>query len=224
MKSLNNYQELIVFDCETTGFDSRMNHIIELGCSKYSLQGNEYVLTEEQNDLVRINYLLPYQIVQLTGITDLVLSQKGKEEEVVTDIFYNKFVKPNGMKKLFIAYNAPFDIGFIKEMLKRHNLSFPNESDFLDVLTMFKDRAPYPHKLENAINFYKLNQQVINSHRAIDDALATFEILKAMTRDFDDAIKYVNLFGYNPKYPPKKKADNILYKAQYYNSKNRLYE
>lgn len=39
-----------------------------------------------------------------------------------------------------------------------------------------------------------------NSHRAIDDVLALFEVLKAMDEERDDLGSYVNLFGYNPKY------------------------
>ena len=39
-----------------------------------------------------------------------------------------------------------------------------------------------------------------NSHRAIDDVLALFEVLKAMDDEREDLGSYVNLFGYNPKY------------------------
>lgn len=39
-----------------------------------------------------------------------------------------------------------------------------------------------------------------NGHRAIDDVLALFEVLKAMDDEREDLGSYVNLFGYNPKY------------------------
>lgn len=42
--------------------------------------------------------------------------------------------------------------------------------------------------------------KVQNSHRAIDDVLALFEVLKAMDDEREDLGSYVNLFGYNPKY------------------------
>ena len=38
----------------------------------------------------------------------------------------------------------------------------------------------YPHKLANAIIAYDLTGKVQNRHRAIDDVLALFEVLKAM--------------------------------------------
>lgn len=72
--------------------------------------------------------------------------------------------------------------------------------DWLDSLTVYKDRRPYPHKLANAILAYGLEDKVQNSHRAIDDVLALFEVLKAMDAERDDLASYVNLFGYNPKY------------------------
>ena len=62
------------------------------------------------------------------------------------------------------------------------------------------DRRAYPHKLANAIIAYDLTGKVQNSHRAIDDVLALFEVLKAMDDEREDLGSYVNLFGYNPKY------------------------
>jgi len=72
--------------------------------------------------------------------------------------------------------------------------------DWLDSLTVYKDRRAYPHKLANAIIAYDLTGKVQNSHRAIDDVLALFEVLKAMDDEREDLGSYVNLFGYNPKY------------------------
>ena len=66
--------------------------------------------------------------------------------------------------------------------------------------SVYKDRRAYPHKLANAIIAYDLAGKVQNSHRAIDDVLALFEVLKAMDDEREDLGSYVNLFGYNPKY------------------------
>ena len=70
----------------------------------------------------------------------------------------------------------------------------------MDSLTVFKDRRCYPHKLCNAISAYGLSDKVQNSHRAIDDVLALFEVLKAMDEERDDLTEYINVFGFNPKY------------------------
>ncbi|WP_297626969.1 hypothetical protein, partial [uncultured Rikenella sp.] len=47
---------------------------------------------------------------------------------------------------------------------------------------------------------YKLEDKVQNSHRAIDDVKALFEVCRAMDDERPDLLKYVNTFGYNPKY------------------------
>ena len=75
-----------------------------------------------------------------------------------------------------------------------------NAADYLDTLTIYKDRAAYPHKLANAIEHYGLAGKVVNSYRAIDDVKALLEVTKAMGAERGDLRDYVNIFGYNPKY------------------------
>jgi DNA polymerase-3 subunit epsilon len=93
----------------------------------------------------------------------------------------------------------------------------------LDVMTIFKDRRDYPHKLSDAINAYKLENQ--NSHRAISDAKATLSILLAMEQEKYDLNKYINLFGYNPKYGISgPRISSVTYLPQGYYRKEPLYE
>ena len=57
-----------------------------------------------------------------------------------------------------------------------------------------------------------------NSHRAIDDVLALFEVLKAMDDERDDLAGYVNLFGYNAKYGVSgRRITGVRYEAQEFN-------
>jgi len=93
----------------------------------------------------------------------------------------------------------------------------------LDAMTIYKDRRDYPHKLSDAINAYDLENQ--NSHRAIADARATLAVLVAMGQEKDDLHKYINLFGYNPKYGVSgTRISTVTYLPQGYNRKGRLYE
>ncbi len=223
MKSLLSYDELIVFDCETTGLDPISCNIIELGCCKYKNIGNSFELKEKFNKLIKQKSLLPKKIVNLTGITDKMLMEHGEDEGVIVDEFVNNFLYPQNAHRLFIAYNAQFDIRFVNRMLIRRKIFSFYENDFLDALTIYKDNAPYPHRLANAIEFLHLENRVINSHRASDDSEATFEVLKELSIRNDDLGKYINLFGYNPKYPNFDRVLGIRYKAQYYNSKTKLY-
>ena len=93
----------------------------------------------------------------------------------------------------------------------------------LDALTVYKDRRPYPHTLKDAIAAYQLKTQ--NTHRAIDDVKATFELLCAMEQELNDLDQYINLFGYNPRYGMNgRRIASVRYRPQAYGLKKKLYE
>lgn len=223
MQSLNQYEEIVVFDTETTGLDAKKNRIIELAACRYALINGQYELQDQIDLFIRRDEALPLEIVNLTGITDQMLEEQGVEEAEVAYEFFHRFIANSPNKKLFAAYNAPFDIAFIDQLLNRHGLAIVNV-DYLDILTIYKDRAPYPHKLKDALNFYALNDKVKNSHRAIDDCLACYEVLVTMARKDDDLVRYINLFGHHPKYAPQVRIEGVKYMPQPYDSKVKLYQ
>lgn len=196
--------------------------MIELECRKFKNENNNYILVDKIDVLIKVDYPLSSNIINLTGITDDILLNQGISEFEVSKAFYNRFVSSSDNKKLFIAYNAPFDINFISKMLNRNGYSFPNNSDYPDVMTVFKDIASYPHRLVNAIEHYHLSEKFSNSHRAIDDCLACFQVLLSMGKEYDDIVHYVNLFGYNPKYPVINRVAGVRYCPQYYGATTKL--
>jgi DNA polymerase-3 subunit epsilon len=127
---------------------------------------------------------------------------------------------------LLLAYNAHFDLSFLFYLLLRSgDPAILKGKDKLDLLTVYKDRRPFPHKLLNAIEAYGLSGKVVNSHRAIDDVLATAAVMEEMVRERDDLPHYVNLFGYNPKYGIDGKAiGSVTYKPQAYQTSVPLYQ
>ncbi len=95
----------------------------------------------------------------------------------------------------------------------------------LDAMTVYKDRRDYPHKLQNAIAAYHLEDRAVNSHRAIDDARATVLLLEAMAEEKDDLLQYVGLFGAHPKYGVSgRRIASVTYRTQPYDRKKPLYE
>ena len=88
-----------------------------------------------------------------------------------------------------------------------------------------KDRRDYPHKLANAIEAYGLGDQVVNSHRAVDDARATVALLEAMSEERGDLVRYIDLFGTHPKYGMNgRKISSVTYRPQSYQRIRPLYE
>ena len=130
-----------------------------------------------------------------------------------------------GGNTLLTAYNAHFDLSFLYYLLARHgDPACLKGKDKLDLLTVYRDRRDYPHRLFNAIEAYGLQDSVQNSHRADEDTLATVSVMDAMAAERDDLAQYINLFGYIPKYgPPARPIRSVTYKPQPYHAPAPLY-
>lgn len=218
----NRFDRIVVFDTETTGIDFDTDRIIELGAVALEKGGE----TDSLNCLIRLpqGHRLPPFIVDLTGITDEELAQKGVSEEEAGAAFCH--LLEGAKRPLLVAYNAQFDLNFLYWFLKKSGnaqiLRFPR---FLDALTVYKDRRDYPHKLCNAIEAYHLEDESVNSHRAVDDARATVRLLEEMALEKNDLHCYIDLFGIHPKYGINgRKISSITYKPQPYQRTIPLYE
>ena len=218
------YDRLVLFDTETTGLLYSRDEIIEFAAVVLEQQNGQPTVTQEYDELISLSPggIVPAKIEQLTGITNEDLRQKGiPKTRVCCDI-----ARMFAGNTLLLAYNAHFDLSFLFYMLLRDgDPAILKGKDKLDLLTVYKDRRSYPHKLCNAIDAYGLSGKVVNSHRAVDDVLATVEVMKAMEAERDDLLNYVNLFGYNPKYGIEgKPIGSVTYKPQRYDPTVPLYQ
>ena len=218
------YDKLLLFDTETTGLQFHRDEIIEFAAVTVELRNGQPTVTEEYDQLVTLSPggFVPENIQQLTGITDRDLLERGiPKTQVCADIA--RLLEGN---TLLLAYNAHFDLSFLFYLLLRHgDPRILKGKDKLDLLTVYRDRKPYPHKLCSAIDAYGLSGQVVNSHRAVDDVIATVAVMQAMEAERDDLASYINLFGYNPKYGiDGKPIGSVTYKPQKYNPTAPLYE
>ncbi len=217
------YDRLFLFDTETTGLQFSRDEIIEFAAVVVEQKDGKAVITEEYDELITLSPggVVPPMIESLTGITNQDIKEKGIEKaQVCKDIA--RMVSGN---TLLLAYNAHFDLSFLFYLLLRHgDISILKGKDKLDLLTVYKDRKSYPHKLCNAIEAYGLSGQVVNSHRAVDDVVATVAVMKAMEAERKDLERYVNLFGYNPKYGVEgKPIGSVTYKPQKFDPPAPLY-
>ena len=218
------YDKFVIFDTETTGLDFARDEIIEFSAVVLEVQNGEVVVTQEYDNLVTLSpgNTVPPMITQLTGITNQDIRERGIPKlQLCRDIAGMFQGNP-----LLLAYNAHFDLSFLFYLLLRSgDPTILKGKDKLDLLTVYKDRRPFPHKLLNAIEAYGLTGKVVNSHRAIDDVLATAAVIEELVAERDDLLCYVNLFGYNPKYGiDGKPIGTVTYKPQAYQSTIPLYQ
>ena len=218
------YDRLVLLDTETTGLQFSRDEIIEFAAVAVEQRNGEAVVVAEYDELVALNPggFVPPKIQELTGISTQDLRERGiPKTRVCRDIA--ELIQGN---TLLLAYNAHFDLSFLFYLLLRSgDPQILKGKDKLDLLTVYRDRHSYPHKLCNAIDTYNLSGQVVNSHRAVDDVLATVAVMGAMEEERDDLERYVNLFGFNPKYGVDgKPIGSVTYKPQPYNPIAPLYE
>jgi DNA polymerase-3 subunit epsilon len=218
------YDRLVLFDTETTGLQYNRDEIIEFAAVVVEQRNGKAEILQEYDELVSLSPggFVPPKIQALTGISTLDIQARGlSKTRVCRDIA--EMFKGN---TLLLAYNAHFDLSFLYYMLLRDgDPTILKGKDKLDLLTVYRDRHPYPHRLCNAIDVYGLTGQVVNSHRAVDDVIATVAVMKAMEAEKSDLEHYVNLFGYNAKYGIEgKPIGSVTYKPQSYEPKTPLYE
>ena len=217
------YDKFVLFDTETTGLDYKRDEIIEFSAVVLEKQNGEVVITREYDNLVTLTpgNTVPPKITELTGISTQDILDRGVAKQQVCADIADMF----SGNTLLLAYNAHFDLSFLFYMLLRDgDPAVLKGKDKLDLLTVYKDRREYPHRLFNAIDAYGLSGKVVNSHRAIDDVIATVAVMEAMAAEKDDLERYVNLFGYNPKYGVEgKPIGSVTYKPQPYKITKPLY-
>ena len=218
------YDRLVLFDTETTGLQFSRDEIIEFAAVVVEKVDGEVQIVQEYDELVSLSPggFVPPKITELTGISNQDLREKGlPKTRVCRDIA--EMIQGN---TLLLAYNAHFDLSFLFYMLLRDgDPTILKGKDKLDLLTVYRDRRPYPHKLCSAIESYGLSGQVVNSHRAVDDVIATVAVMEEMEKEKNDLDKYINLFGYLPQFGVDgKPIGSVNYKPQPYNSRLPLYE
>ncbi len=160
--------EYIVLDIETTGLSFRTEKITEIGAVK--VKDGEIVDTFEC--FVNPEIPIPQKIVELTGITDEMVSNAETIDKIMP-----KFLSFIGDLKL-VAHNADFDVGFLKYNAESLGLTMDNE--YIDSLALSRQLFPEFKKHKLGIIAEKLGIKVENAHRALDDVITLVKVFKKM--------------------------------------------
>jgi DNA polymerase III epsilon subunit family exonuclease len=161
-----------VIDLETSGGSPKSGAgITEIGVVK--VRGGVVLGTFQS--FVDPGHSLPVFITQLTGISDEMLLSAPFIDEVLPTLI--EFLgSPD--ETVLVAHNSPFDMSFLKAAALVHEYEWPN---YLTVDTARLARAVLDRdevvncKLGTLAEFF--NTPVTPNHRALDDALATVDVL-----------------------------------------------
>lgn len=156
----------IVFDIETTGFDSSINHIIEIGAVKV-VEGK---IVDRYATFVNPYVRIPAKITELTSITDDDVKDAKGIEEVLPE-----FLEFCG-DAVLVAHNASFDVGFITAKAKMLGISI--DYTVIDTVSMARMLLPHLSRFKLNLVAKELGIELENHHRAVDDAGATAEIFE----------------------------------------------
>lgn len=187
-----------VLDLETSGGSPRLGAgITEIGVVK--VRGGEVLGTFQS--FVDPGHSLPAFITQLTGISDQMLISAPYIDEILPTLF--EFLGSSD-ETVVVAHNSPFDLSFLKAASKAYEIDWP---EYLTVDTARLARAVLDRdevincKLSTLAQFFGATTSP--THRALDDALATVDVLHGLIErlaGFD-----VHNFGQMRNFPSRKK-------------------
>lgn len=154
-----------VIDIETTGGMAGRDKIIEIAI--VLVQDGRII--EQWDTLIHPERSIPFEITRITGITDEMVANAPKFYEVAARIVH----MTEGA--VFVAHNVRFDYSFIKEEFRQLGYTFTKKQ----LCTVRLTRAAFPglrsYSLGNLIRHFGIEVQ--SRHRALDDTLATVELM-----------------------------------------------
>ncbi len=152
----------VVFDLETTGLDVMNNGITEIGAVKI-VDGK---ISEQFTTLVKPDYPITDEIVNITGITPDMVKDAPKISSVIPDFI--KFTDG----AVLVAHNSDFDMKFIRRYASAEEFDIKNQ--VLDSLALARKYLPElkRHDLHTVADRFGI---VFHHHRALSDAYATAE-------------------------------------------------
>jgi DNA polymerase-3 subunit epsilon len=160
-----------IVDIETTGGIAGRDKITEIGIVLYD--GVKIINTF--STLINPERSIPYDITRITGITNDMVANAPKFYEIA------KQVVEMTQNAVFVAHNVRFDYNFLREEFKTLGYTFTKEL----LCTVILSRKHFPglrsYSLGNLIRHFNIH--VNARHRALDDAIATTDILSRILSD-----------------------------------------
>ncbi len=163
--------KLCFVDIESTSANTQTGQIIEIGAI---IVQNEKIL--DRFDTLVYSPYVPDDITQLTGIDSYMLEDAPKLQKVLHD--FRNFIGDC----VFVAHNVGFDYSFISESLKIYGMPPLLNARLCTLDLSRKSIISKKHALPYLNTMLGINTPV--NHRALADAITSFELYKICARSF----------------------------------------
>lgn len=183
--------EFAVFDTETTGLEPETgDRIIELACVK--IQGAQ--IKGEFQTLVNPQRNIQEEALNVHHITQEMLEKAPLMQEIMPH-FLN-FISG----AVLCAYNAAFDLAFIRKELQLLGQDFPVDIHIIDVLAMARRLLPQLERYSLLFVSESFGIEREQKHRALSDVYMTIEVFNRLKgllleKGIDDFANFNTLFG-----------------------------
>ena len=193
------HERIAVVDLETTGTAATSDGITEIGIVRIE----HGVVVEEWSSLVNPGVSIPPEIQALTGITDAMVRNAPNFAALAGD------VRARLDGHLFVAHNARFDYGFIKNAFRALGDRFS-----ADVLcTVRLSRRLYPQHAQHSLDALVARHQLgsADRHRALGDARLAWQFMQTVAREHPaaDVAAATRSLLKMPSLPPQLDADAL---------------
>lgn len=157
-------QEWVFLDIETNGLDFEKSNIIEIA----AITADETEIKSLWSSLIKQNKALPIEIVELTHITDEMLSGGVELKEALRKL--SEIVKG----KTAICFNKDYDITFLERMFRENNMVIPF-GKVVDVLALARKRIRDidNYKLGTLAEYFGISYE---QHRALADCETLYKV------------------------------------------------
>ena len=181
---LNLKKPICFFDLETTGVNIATDRIVEISILKIFPNGNKESHTWRVNPEMPI----PAETSAIHGITDDMVANEPTFKELAPKVY--ALIKDCDLG----GFNSNrFDSPLLAEELLRAEVDFDmKKAQSVDVQTIFHKKEK--RTLEAAYKFY-CDKDLTDAHSAEADTNATYEVLEAQLKRYDDLENDINFLA-----------------------------
>lgn len=164
----------VCLDCETTGLDTKKDHIIEIAAVRFTFES----ILETKETLINPGVQIPEESIAIHNITQDMVADKPRVQEVLPELL--KFVGED----IIVGHGIGFDLSIIYETAQKYNIPTRiHKNAYIDTLRLAR---LYGESAINSLEHLRkhFNIEYHGAHRAMNDVLVNIKVFKHLAHNF----------------------------------------